>query len=322
MELVLERRRLKTKRKKHKEKEKLLSEGEDEAVDGDLEQRQHQQDPIQEEPTVSSIRLGTNDQVALSSTTSLYMDAIDVLAATTAISFPAYQTAIYPELEHVASAPEASDIWGDEMIQDFQFADLNKHGALNTTVPPLDLGNQLDFHNEGLDALPEDALEEHYFNQELVDHAKLVDEFHSTQRQLPTTNDDFFRRVEQYENSCQDTMLAKVRLKNLISSSQSLSHRVWVVRREAKQVSGKCHDGFRVAQNYTSETASLNEEDFKRLTEVLEEVQLESQHVYGKATLNSKLSRLWIQNSIDVLLMSFPNEVSEEIMEDVKYRID
>ncbi|EGF82119.1 hypothetical protein BATDEDRAFT_34587 [Batrachochytrium dendrobatidis JAM81] len=134
-------------------------------------------------------------------------------------------------------------------------------------------------------------------------HDTLVHEFRSHINRLGEM-DPFYEKVLLYDTAFKNTLKVRSQLNAARHSAKNLSNRLWRISRTPKHATAVCSDGRQVSHTYTDEDAVYSSDVEKDLRLSWENSRL-LYHVHlNKALFESKMAKIWIQNTLDVYLSS------------------
>ncbi|KAI9364911.1 hypothetical protein DFJ73DRAFT_956142 [Zopfochytrium polystomum] len=245
---------------------------------------------------LAALSLGTNVDFATAHT-ELYDSIPQSREVEYQVNYPGLD--LQPQLEPYgleATAPPLED--QDWNIEQFDVSPTQTVSPSNVALKPLD----------------EDVLFGLHENFQLAAHGRLVEEFRRATNQA-IDRDFFFERVNEYFLAWLETNRAKSRLKSLQSSINSITSRLWILRKSSGTADDKCLDGVRITHSFASEEAQLSAVELEDLQRTLESLKKEVVHGVKSASFSTKMAKLWIQNYIDNTLATMAFQQTDGVPE-------
>ncbi|KAJ3219052.1 Ectopic P granules protein 5 [Clydaea vesicula] len=115
-------------------------------------------------------------------------------------------------------------------------------------------------------------------------------------------NDDFYKKLLEYEHYFFTVQNLKVKLSSLQSNALDLSSKVWTLKKESLQVQENCKDGVSLIHSFTSEEALFNFKYYSELKSKFEEIRIFYYEKLVNSLFESKICKIYIQNLIDSTL--------------------
>ncbi|KAI9344280.1 hypothetical protein BDR26DRAFT_857531 [Obelidium mucronatum] len=156
------------------------------------------------------------------------------------------------------------------------------------SAPPIDLHNRILAVSAPV-PLEDEILRNLYENLELKElHSKVINDFRKNAKYV-LVRDQFFETVLEYERSFSSHQTSSAKVKALTISIESLTSKIWIMKKSTQKLSSKCLDGVSLVHIDDLEQLRLS------LTKTL------SNQVYEKknSSFRMKMLKLWIQTYID-----------------------
>ncbi|KAJ3250105.1 hypothetical protein HDU77_007085 [Chytriomyces hyalinus] len=183
--------------------------------------------------------------------------------------------------------------------------------AINTpSAPPMHL-----MLNEAV-PLDDAVLANMYVNAELQNqYATIVDDFRKSAKYV-LARDIFFENVLNYERSFSTFQSSSGQLSRLLPSIESISQRVWTLKKTHQKLTARCEDGVHLVHIVSSETAHLNLGELEKLRETLTTTLADCIYAKKRAAFDMKMIKLWIQTYLDEHMNQIDKALSTASLEE------
>ncbi|KAJ1556163.1 hypothetical protein HK096_001073, partial [Nowakowskiella sp. JEL0078] len=198
----------------------------------------------------------------------------------------------------LATLPPAEQLWDfDKELRDLDLP----------SAPPQDLelyfsGNCVSLAHPAspldLAAIFDHELFSEFENPLLDQHSLLVADF-LNHNVSPNTDDEFYRHLSSYETAFLNTLRNKISISRLQASINSVSERLWTIKKSSKVADSTCRDGVNLRLEFTQEEALFDDEKSKELDGLLKEFRILVYDKQMKDLFESKIEKLWVMNYID-----------------------
>ncbi|KAH6577454.1 hypothetical protein BASA62_000881 [Batrachochytrium salamandrivorans] len=136
---------------------------------------------------------------------------------------------------------------------------------------------------------------------EYQEHTVLVQEFRSRNSRL-SVSDPFYEKVLLYETAFKNTVRVRSQLSAARLSAKNMAGRLWTLTRTPKNASSVCSDEQLVSHTYTDEEATYDSAIEQGLVLAWNDARTLYNSHLNKALFETKMSKIWIQNTLDTFL--------------------